>query len=276
MAQNNVTPFWKYAGSVLRRAVTPFRWGRDLLIATGIALAQLLLLARWSLVADWRSHQLQWLLSCTIPYAVVLLGHLAYRVVEAPWRLHQEAEAEHNGTHDKDLRALHDSQADNSFLQAQIAKQTWPVDRPKLSFERWGALERGGVCQIQHGFYLANHGSTALEVSVDNLTIDETNWASQTLSAIEANQKGFVLFWKTGCLPGHENKWQLDDALRAVAARTGEGIYSPDTEIEVGVKYRDFDGNWYRTTCTMKRITSTGAITFGPPTQAKLIVGQNI
>jgi hypothetical protein len=46
--------------------------------------------------------------------------------------------------------------------------------------------------------------------------------------------------------------------MRAASAKYGDSIHSPDFEIPIRVKYRDFNNNWYRTTSNLKFIRSTG------------------
>jgi hypothetical protein len=76
--------------------------------------------------------------------------------------------------------AFHAEYAKNSKLNEQIAALTFPADRPQLSFHAWGHRESNfmplgstdGALMAQHGFYFANDGGAALEVTVEEFEIN--------------------------------------------------------------------------------------------------------
>ncbi len=252
------TTFRQHLGMVIRRSFAPFAWARDLVIATIVAVASVAIQAHKHLIPDWSEHWKLWLLSYLIPYAGVLVLHSLYRLAEAPWRVHQQLEAEHWQVQNEAATQLTAAQSQNALLQDRISNQTWPEKRPRITFDRWGQQEIGGVAKSIMGFYLTNHGDdAALEVIIEPFAIDGKKWISNPLSAIEARQKGFVVVWMDGHSPqeGYP-RWMT------LSVRSRDSF-------RVHVRYRDFNNNWYRTAAPIK-ITGLGLVDLGSSTQEKL------
>jgi hypothetical protein len=90
------TTFLQYTGMALRRAFREFEIGRDMGIGASIAVLNLGLQVWWRLIPlkDWEEHKWQWVISAVGPFIVVLGGHSLWRLISAPWRVHQDQEIE--------------------------------------------------------------------------------------------------------------------------------------------------------------------------------------
>lgn len=261
MPENRIpTGFWSHLGMVLRRAFTPYAWTRDLLIATGLTLGAVFLQARWHLIPDWNEHSRLWILSYAIPYVVIMVPHLLYRLAEAPWRVHQELESGRWKIQDETTSKLTAFEGENARLRERISKQTWPEKRPRITFDRWGNKEVGGYARQEQGFYLTNHGETALEIILEEFALGADKWSSDTLASIEEKQKGFVAVERRTFVHGQQQRWNLLDGFKVANYK----------EKTVAVKYRDFSNNWYRSFAIMKCAPNFGSIEIGPTTQEKL------
>jgi hypothetical protein len=100
----------------------------------------------------------------------------------------------------------------------------------------------------QCGFYLANDGGAALEITVEIFDINEDLTAiGGTIARIEGNDQGFVPVWIKDEVP--LNRWALDSALERAwqdKAQPFEIYGSQPMEFPVSVVYRDYNRLWYR------------------------------
>ena len=258
MSENsNPTGFWRYFGTVIRRAFTPFAWTRDLWVAAVIAAISLFVQARKGLIPDWKEHWQLWILSYAIPYVGLTILHSLYRFAEAPWRVHQELESKHSKEQGTVAGQLTASQNDNAALREHISKQTWPERRPQITFDTWGQRQVRGAATPEMGFYLTNHGDVALELIIQPFSIGGQRWTSNSLASIEAGQKSFVIVWPDGLSPE-----------KGLSCWTAQSENSRET-LQVTMRYRDFNNNWYRTTAPMT-ILGLRYAHLGASTQEKL------
>jgi hypothetical protein len=96
MADATHSSFWQYFFIVVHRAFKEFAWGRDVLIATCLAVATLVIqvVGRVISVQDWQQHKTLWIVSIVGPYIVVLTLHIGWKMLTASWRAYQEKETE--------------------------------------------------------------------------------------------------------------------------------------------------------------------------------------
>jgi hypothetical protein len=256
------TPLSEYLGKVVRRALTSFAWTRDMLIGTALAIGTIVLQARLGLISsqDWHEHWRLWIASFAIPYGLVVVPHLLWRLAEAPWRVHQDLEQKHQGWQQIASEQLQELQNKNATLQDRITNQTWPDKRPQLTIDRWGNKEAGGISRPEMGFYLTNHGEAALEVKMENFTLGAYKCISNTIASIEAKQKELLIVEREDCSTGKRETWLLSETLRAAGR----------SQFLVEIRYRDFNNNWYRSTAMLKVLTHFGGLEIGPTTQEKL------
>lgn len=71
-----------------------FTVGRDMAIGGGIAASGIGLQAYWGLIsiADWHDHKSHWILSVVLPFAAVFAGHLMWRALTSPYKVHKGRE----------------------------------------------------------------------------------------------------------------------------------------------------------------------------------------
>lgn len=133
-----------------------------------------------------------------------------------------------------------------SDYQARIAHLFWPEDRPKITFQGWGWIHPP-VERILAGLYLANHGSTALEVIVEPIIFGDFRTRSHATPHICNNDSKGVEVWLDG--EPEERKWHLDNFLEAcwLAARENGKLQEDVLVVLVSAVYRDFNNLWYRT-----------------------------
>jgi len=208
--------FRQHVALVFSRALKDFRWIRDTLLGAGLSIASILLQSHWRLITveDWHEHWTRWILSIAIPYALVIVPHLIWRLGEAPWRVYQELEIQDKAAYKQINTKLTDSEMLNAQFKEHLSKRNWPENRPRITVDRWGNRESGGILKKESGFYLTNHGETALEVMLDDFTLGSDKWSGKTLASIEAKQKKFLEVWRTTFVYGELQRWDLLDGFR--------------------------------------------------------------
>jgi len=234
-----------------------------MLVGLGLGISSLLLQARWTLITvqDWRAHWGRWVLSIAIPYIAIVVPHLVWRFVEARWRVYQELEARYRSETDSLTASLAASEQNSALLREHLSKRNWPENRPRITFDRWGQQAGpNGVLRQEAGFYLTNHGETALEITLESFTLGPDKWEGEQLSSIESKQKGFMKVERTTFVYGNMQRWNLLDGF-AVAKKH---------EQKVRVRYRDFNNSWYRSTAVLKCAPNFGSVEVGPTTQEPL------
>ena len=257
------TTFWQHFGMVRRRAFRGFQWTRDMLLGLALGVSSILLQSHWGLITvqDWREHWGRWILSIVIPYCVIVIPHLMWRFGEAPWKVHQGIETAHWNDLDSFNAQLLDARSQNALLQERISKQTFPDNRPKITIDRWGNLEVRGVCRSEMGFYLTNHGDTALEVQLEGFTLAERRWVSTIIASIGEKQTEFLVVEQENCpLSEGKGRWALNLAFVAAERK----------QLPINIKYRDFNRNWYRSVALAKYVPIHGYLEMEATQQEKL------
>jgi hypothetical protein len=171
-----------------------------------------------------------------------------------------------------------------NVAEQRVQELELPTDRPKLSFKSWGQVRQEflppGVVQdkpallFQHGFYLANDGGAALEVTVKEFSVGSRTAYGSTVARIEGGAVGFSPIMIKNELMGRH---ALDLALGVAWAEkvnSKEVQYVDPLVILVSVDYRDFNDVWYRTSSelvsTYRKETTAGWIEFRAPKQESL------
>lgn len=197
------------------------------------------------------------LLSILLPYVWFLFAFLVFHLARIPWLISNEHQEEFESVTVK-LRA---SEQNNALLQEHLSKRNWPEERPRITLDRWGQqVGPHGVLRPESGFYLTNHGDTALEVVLEDFNLGSDKWVGDRLSSIEGQQKGFMKVERTTFVYGDAQRWNLMDGFR-VARKS---------EQRVRIRYRDFNNNWYRSTAMLTCAPNFGSIEVGATTQEPL------
>src|SRR5271154_1390159 len=112
------TTFIEHTAMSLRRAFRDFDIGRDMLYGACIAALTLTLQVWWRLIPlkDWEEHKWQWVISFISPFILVIGGHSIWRIVSAPWRVHQDQEKQIS-----DLEAFRKS-VEDSVVSLSLAR----------------------------------------------------------------------------------------------------------------------------------------------------------
>ena len=145
-----------------------------------------------------------------------------------------------------------------------------PLHLPLLSFVRWGVIGNETRFGVQRGFYIANHGGEAFDVTVESFWVTGRKAMTITIAKIAEGEQGFAPVWLDGDHTG--SRWELDVALgieagsRIKRKKMSRGQTLP---VPVSVIYRDKNQLWYRSHCQMT--FSSGRIGFSPPVQESLV-----
>lgn len=259
--ENSENSFESYFSRFCRRLnQDASAWARDNILwaALMVVAPPVAVWLRYGTYPDWKTIEITlWL------YALIFLAYLVAHSVRTPWKLDQQRQSEFD-------KVKSELTEESKSKQTRIDALEWPADRPQISFERWGALEEGGIARTQRGFHLVNHGSTAaLDVSVEGLSVGSAKWVSKPVPIIEQRQKGFAFFWEEGSQHNF-TKWDLLEAISKEVNSSPVSIHAPDPTFDVSVTYRSFDNAHYRTRCTLTFIRSQRMLSLGAPKQEKV------
>lgn len=228
--------------------------------------------------ADWHQHKWLWILTVIVPFVVVLAIDAAYRIITAPWRVYQDQEREFANAEAEQDRRFSEVKRELAEARSEIERLIWLPGRPQVHIREWSQIPADHAAAIyspqmpgmkQHGFVLQNDGGPALEVHVEDFSIQSKLTAkSDTVSRLGA-EGGFTLVWMEGTFGGIgiESKWDLLYKLRRISDELySEQSYRPDgPTVQLSITYRDSRGQRYRTLQEMKYIPAQNRIAFGAP-----------
>ncbi len=271
--------FRQYSWKVACRAFKDIKWMRDMAIGACLSVASVVLRASWGIMSrsDWKLHERQWIANIVLPIVAWMAVRIAYSLLTAPWRVHQDQES----VHDVEKQAMRVELCEKNILVEQLLS---PADRPRLVFERWGQIPAGHHVArpiaptvagqfLQNGFHFINDGGAAHEVMVEPFKFEDFEAKSSVVTRI-GQEGGFALVWVAQPLhlqsahsPG---MWDLQGAMALADAHAHPlGMYQPDYSVRVVVVYRDGNSVWYRTTATLMYIRSQHRLEFRDITHEK-------
>ncbi len=131
------------------QAFHEFGLGRDMLLGTCLALATVFLQVWWKLIPDWKQHHIQIMLSLVLPYLVILVPHVIYRIVMAPLKAYREQAKNYEA-------ALTEATSARDKALARIEQERQLHGGPELSFSWRGRSLAGGA--TGRTLYLENTG----------------------------------------------------------------------------------------------------------------------
>ena len=234
-----------------------------MLLGLALAVSSVFLQAHWGLITvqDWQDHWGRWILSIVVPYCLIVVPHLMWRLIQAPWKVHQELDAGHWSNLDAIDGQLKSATNQNALLQEHISKQTFPPNRPKLTIDGWGGRVIGGIVKSEMGFSLTNHGEAALEVGLEGFQLAGRNWISETIPSIGEKQTAFLVVEQENCsLSEGKGRWALNLAFVAAGRE----------QLPIKIRYRDFNRNWYYSIAQATYVPIHGHLEIGPTEQEKL------
>lgn len=165
-----------------------------------------------------------------------------------------------------------------TVLRKRIADLEWSPDRPKLSFVRWGQVDRDALpdehhpaMNFQKGFYLQNDGGPALAVTIHDFQVGSETATSITLPRIQQDSVGFVPAYLSSGNPVF--KWDLLGAMRTaaeLAISQGTLRYGQEYAIPLRVEYRDFNNVGYLSHQELMFHHLYSRISFRPVSQTRL------
>jgi hypothetical protein len=298
------------------RPTTARHWARDQIVWPAIVtLSIAVITVMYNRKVDWQIVRAGLML-----YAVAFVAYGLLQFIKAGWMLHREQEKtiadrdlyiqqlgeimgrraqEHATTANENGRNIERGNMLRRELDAarvavinaknEIEALMWPADRPKISFHAWGqrqlhfmpAGNNDPALTAQYGFYLANDGGAALEITVEVFEITQDLIAiGGTIPRIEGKTEGFVPIWIKNEVP--LSRWCLDIALEKAweAKVNSKEIYAGEAlEFPISVVYRDYNLLWYRSRGTIifkYNLLHANQISFGAVEQDKLGVTRPI
>jgi hypothetical protein len=90
--------FRQYSWKVACRAFKDIKWMRDMAIGACVSVASVVLRASLGIMSrsDRKLHGRQWIASIVLPIIAWMAIRIAYRLLTAPWRVHQDQESVHD------------------------------------------------------------------------------------------------------------------------------------------------------------------------------------
>lgn len=149
--------------------------------------------------------------------------------------------------------------------QSTIDRLSWPDNRPFITFDKWDICS-DTLDDPRRGFFVTNHGGTALAIMVEPFEVLGTRWMAREIQTIQGGQSVCALIWCEGIYPRDPAKWDLLAAFRPVEP---SGMHQTDRTIPVSAIYRDINNIWYRSRAKMV-YAAYGAIMFEATTQEPL------
>lgn len=156
--------------------------------------------------------------------------------------------------------------------KAEIDKLSWPENRPTLIFDHWGEVPHDDprasfheVNEFYHdrryyerGIFILNHGGDAHEIEV--MPIDLTKGVqtrNSYIARIDGGSTGFAFtsmdFQKNVRFKGDDDIWDLPKNMSVIEEKLNAvNIAEGRLAVEVGARYRDANGAWYLSWCTME------------------------
>jgi hypothetical protein len=172
-------------------------------------------------------------------------------------------------------------------LQLEVDKLTWPEDRPQIFFESWGEIPhdlpharffevseyRKEREYFERGIYLLNRGGDAHEVDVVPIDLTagvKTN--SSFVARVDRDSTGFAIIridvQNSVRFMDVPEVWDLPKVMSIIEDRLNASrVEQSALTAEVGARYRDSNGAWYLSWCTMRYRKDLNRILFGPTQQ---------
>ena len=201
------TTFRQHGVLLMRTAFRQFGWARDMAIGGAISVAGLTLQVWWKLIpaTDWSQHKWQWIGTVTIPVAVVLGGHIAWRAITAPWRVYQSQEREHELEAQKATDEAAVLAGEISRLKDRLAPKLHIL--PSVSTQPWQD-QRGNCVSYYIDVENQSEGTTinGVKVKLTKLDPDPLKWLPLPLHIKHDNQAPY----KTECDLNPLEKIQID------------------------------------------------------------------
>lgn len=157
-------------------------------------------------------------------------------------------------------------------LKAEIEKLSWPENRPILIFDSWGEVPhddpRARFHEVstyrkereywERGIFILNRGGDAHEIEVIPITLSKgVQTRSSYIARIDAGSTGFAFismdYQNNVRFKGDDDVWDLPKTMGAIEDKLN-AINTAEAQlvVEVGARYRDANGAWYLSWCTME------------------------
>jgi hypothetical protein len=157
-------------------------------------------------------------------------------------------------------------------LRVEVERLSWPENRPILVFDSWGEVPhddpRARFLEVseyrnqreyfERGIFIVNRGGDAHEIEVIPIQLTKgVRTSSSYIARIDADSKGFAFISmdaKNNVKFGEDlGIWDLPKVMRTIEDKLNAvNIAQGRLAVEVGARYRDANGAWYLSWCTME------------------------
>ena len=144
-----------------------------------------------------------------------------------------------------------------------------PDSRPKLTLDSWDTKSQT-FDNWQWGFFISNHGETALDIQVQRFKVFEGQFAcSSPLPNVAAKQQNVLIpVWLEGCAPQDIERWNLLKAMKvAFLAQPATAREREDYIVPIIVRFTDFDEIVYESAADLRYVHALNKLFFGATRQ---------
>jgi hypothetical protein len=184
--------FLGHARLSLNRASKDFGLGRDMLIGLALSLCTLILQVFWRLIPlrDWREHRWQWIASFALPFLAILISHIIWRLVSAPWRIHQDQEAVFSTAIQEKEDRIRNQAAENIELRKQLHEALDKHEGPKIHLLYIVPEHFSSLGKRENRIIIENSSDVdAYHVKIEDIFIDRNRVVTATFKEINLLRK---------------------------------------------------------------------------------------
>ena len=239
--------FFGHARLSLHRAFKDFDLARDMAYGAILAAITLTLQVWWRLIPlkDWQEHWWQWIASFVLPFLIVLSVHVAWRLISAPWRVHQDQEKEF-----ADQKTV--LEARNADLQKGLSEEIDKRKRPEVAVIcDWKMPEKRPIERDARSFLLQTiNDVAALDVKILDIRLEEGIAQFEVVPLITGRSQS-----KAYCtIDQNQNAtyaaFDFFSLVRQSVEKSGKKM--SELELPIVVEYRDAYGTWHESINKLK------------------------
>ena len=150
----------------------------------------------WRLIPlkDWEEHKWHWIVSLIAPFILVIGGHSIWRIVLAPWRVHQDQEKSNSEKIEKLSCELEKAKADYLIVDSKLKEVVHRAQGPKL-YLHWETPKDFEKLGVRKQRFIVQNSSDidAYHVKIQDICIDKHRITRATFEEINRLTKNTSL-----------------------------------------------------------------------------------